>query len=81
MPNFKTSIELLSASEKDFDTLVTEMKKNAFMPAAGEVKKAEKQKVVFTGSTATLLDASTLASRAAERTGKKFSYTIIKNKD
>jgi hypothetical protein len=84
MPKFITSIRLQGANEKDYAVLSREMKKNSFNPVI------EKRKTTAGGSDSTyvfnansnksLVDTTTLVSLAAATTGKKYSFTLFKEK-
>ena len=84
MPKFITSIRLQEANEKDYAVLSREMKKNSFNPVN------ENKKNPASGSDSTfvfnsnipksLVDTTTLVSLAAASTGKKYSFTLIKEK-
>jgi hypothetical protein len=84
MPKFITSIRLQGANEKDYAVLSREMKKNSFNPVV------EKRNATDGGSDSTfvfnansnksLVDTTTLVSLAAATTGKKYSFTLFKEK-
>jgi hypothetical protein len=84
MPKFITSISLQEANERDYAILSREMKKNSFNPVSenklndsGELISS----VVFnTISNKSLLDTTTEVSLAAATTGKKYSFTVIKER-
>jgi hypothetical protein len=84
MPKFITSIRLQEANERDYAVLSREMKKNAFNPVS-ENKLSETNgitsSIVFnTTSNRSLLDTTTVVSLAAATTGKKYSFTVIKER-
>ncbi len=84
MPKFTTSIQLQEASEKDYAVLSREMKKNFFNPVS-EIKVDQKGRLVSTfvfnsSSYKSLLDTTTVVSLAAATTGKKYSFTVIREK-
>jgi hypothetical protein len=84
MPKFTTSIQLQEASEKDYAVLSREMKKNLFKPVS-EVKVDKTGRListfVFNSSTyKSLLDTTNVVSLAAASTGKKYSFTVIREK-
>jgi hypothetical protein len=83
MPIFITSIKLLAASEADVATLNEAMKQRAFHPKDYEdpQKQPPRNSIVYISSTkSNLLDATTDVSMAASSVGKKFSFTIMKDK-
>jgi hypothetical protein len=83
MPTFITSIKLLAASEADVANLTKAMKQRSFHPKFYEDPKHHPHKnAIEYVSTAksNLLDATTDVSMAASSVGKKFSFTIIKDK-
>lgn len=84
MPKFITSIRLQEASEKDYDVLSSELKKYFFSPVADpKAGKSAGSNSSFTFNSTrhkSLLDTTTAVSNAAASTGKKFSFTVIKEK-
>ena len=84
MPKFITSIRLQEANERDYAILSRELKKNSFSPVSenksngsGEVISS----VVFnSNSNKSLLDTTTEVTLAAATTGKKYSFTVIKER-
>jgi len=84
MPKFTTSIQLQEASEKDYVVLSRELKKNLFKPVS-EVKVDKTGRLISTfvfnsSSYKSLLDTTTVVSLAAATTGKKYSFTVIREK-
>lgn len=84
MPKFITSIRLQEANEKDYAVLSREMKKNSFNPVPETRKNAaggsDSTFVFNTNSNKSLVDTTTLVSLAAATTGKKYSFTLFKEK-
>jgi hypothetical protein len=84
MPKFITSIRLQGANEKDYAILSREMKKNSFNPVLENRKNAGSRSdstfVFNTNSNKSLVDTTTLVSLAAATTGKKYSFTLFKEK-
>jgi len=84
MPRFITSIRLQGANEKDYAVLSREMKKNAFSPVVENRRNpaggSEATFVFNTNSNKSLVDTTTLVSLAAATTGKKYSFTLYKEK-
>jgi len=83
MPIFITSIKLLAASEADVANLNEAMKQRSFLPKDYEdpQKQPQQNSIVYISSAKTnLLDATTDVSMAASSVGKKFSFTIMKDK-
>ncbi len=84
MPKFITSIRLQEANERDYAILSRELKKNSFSPVSenksngsGEVISS----IVFnSNSNKSLLDTTTEVTLAAATTGKKYSFTVIKER-
>ncbi|HEY8734471.1 MAG TPA: hypothetical protein VIL90_07905 [Puia sp.] len=84
MPKFITSIRLQEATEKDYAVLSKEMKKNSFSPV-NELKKnisgGLNSPFVFNSTShKSLLDTTAVVSLAAATTGKKYSFTVIREK-
>jgi hypothetical protein len=84
MSKFITSIKLQEATERDYAALSQEMKKNSFSPVS-ETKHDRKGGnpltfVFNTTSNKSLLDTTAVVSLAAATTGKKYSFTVIRDK-
>jgi hypothetical protein len=82
MPKFITSIRLQGANEKDYAVLSREMKKNSFNPVVEKRKTtgSDSTFVFNSNSNKSLVDTTTLVSLAAATTGKKYSFTLFKEK-
>jgi hypothetical protein len=83
MPTFITSIKLLAASEADLANLNEAMKQRSFHPKFYEDTQhhSHKNAIEYVSSAkSNLLDATTDVSMAASSVGKKFSFTIMKDK-
>lgn len=83
MPSFITRIELLSASQKDYQKLEEEMKKASFK----DVKKGSSRKQAIAtplefnrNGNYTLLEVTDAAVKAARKTGRNYSFTVIKER-
>jgi len=82
MPNFIARIELQSASQKDYQKLEEEMK-----TSFKDVKKANARRqtpatpVEFNcNGNYTLLEVTDAALKAARKTGRRYSFTVIKER-
>ena len=80
MAKFITSIKLQEASERDYAKLSLELKKYLFTPAGKTLKSSESPLVFNSAESKSLLDTTTAVSRAAATTGKKYSFTVIREK-
>jgi hypothetical protein len=83
MPTFITSIKLLAASEADVANLNEAMKQRSFHPRydLDPQHHPHKNSIDYVSSVkSNLLDATTDVSMAASSVGKKFSFTIMKDK-
>lgn len=84
MPKFTTSIRLQGANEKDYAVLTREMRKNSFNPVSENKKNSSEgpdTTFVFNSTThKSLLDTTAVVSLAAATTGKKYSFTVIREK-
>jgi len=82
MPSFITRIELKSASQKDYQKLEEEMKKAAFK----DVKKSPSRvpsintTLEFNRNGNSLLEVTGAAAKAARKTGRNYSFTVIKER-
>lgn len=74
MTTFTARVELQSASPNDYNKLQTELQKEAFTAAPGNAEYKCKNKESITD----VIDA---VVRAASKTGKKFSFTVMKDKN
>jgi hypothetical protein len=84
MARFTTTIQLHNADEKDYQILHTELKKESFKEirrysAASSEVRLQKEEYNLEGNI-TLQDVTDAVLRAAAKTGKKYSFTIIRNK-
>lgn len=87
MPTYSTTIQLHNADEQDFSVLDSELKKNAFTSDKKDVLSYVNNaldnfvnvKYIKHGN---LLIQEVIDSvlNAAKKTGKKFSFTVIKNR-
>ena len=80
MAKFITSIKLQEATERDYAKLSQELKKYFFSPAAKPGKSSGSSLVFNSAESKSLLDTTTAVSRAAATTGRKFSFTVIREK-
>jgi hypothetical protein len=84
MPKFTTSIRLQGANEKDYAVLTREMRKNSFNPVSENKKNSsggpDTTFVFDSTSYKSLLDTTAVVSLAAATTGKKYSFTVIREK-
>lgn len=83
MARFITTIQLHNADEKDYKTLHAELKKESFTESnriSGKNKVEGKEEFNREGNNITLQDVTDAVLRAASKTGKKYSFTIIRNK-
>jgi hypothetical protein len=81
MTKFTTTIQLLDATEKDYNNLHQELEKQSFK----EKKKESKNYVTLERQykkegNVSIQDVTGSILKAAYKTGKQFSFTIIKNK-
>ena len=84
MPKFVSRIELLNADKKDYQLLQEEMKKESFdlirRKSSGSAKRISDPVEYALEGNISLSDATDATWRAARRTGKKYSFTIIRQK-
>ena len=84
MPKFVTRIQLLNANNKDYQVLQEEMKKESFdlvrtNYSLSPMKILKPVEYAVEGNIS-LSDATDATWRAARRTGKKYAFTIIRQK-
>jgi hypothetical protein len=83
MAKFITTIELFNAEEKDYQTLQTELRRASFKETnrilKGRDNSSRKEEYNREGNV-TLQDVTDAVLKAAIKTGKKYSFTIIRNK-
>ncbi|MEO6316331.1 MAG: hypothetical protein ABIU63_07870 [Chitinophagaceae bacterium] len=83
MPRFITRIELKAASQKDYQKLEEEMKKASFKDAN---KNTARRQALGTSAefnrigNYTLLEVTDAAVKAARKTGRNYSFTVMKEK-
>jgi hypothetical protein len=83
MPTYITSIKLLAATDSDVAKLNEVMKSRSFHPKdyLDPRDESSKNSRIYIGTTkANLLDATGEVSTAVSSLGKKFSFTIIRDK-
>lgn len=86
MAKFTTTIELHNADENNYETLHAEMKKECFVEIRRYAAKSnEKQAISWREEyrregNVTIQEVTDAVMRAAVKTGKKYSFTIIRSK-
>jgi translation initiation factor 1 (eIF-1/SUI1) len=81
MARFITTIELFNADQKDYETLQSELKKQSFTRRALQQSDSLPVKEEYNREgNITLQDVTHAVLQAAAKTGKKYSFTIIRNK-
>jgi hypothetical protein len=83
MPTFITRIELQAASRKDYQKLEEEMKKTLFKDAkkANTGRQTTAAPVEFNcNGNYTLLEVTGATVKAARKTGRNYSFTVIKER-
>ena len=73
MPLFTTSVNLIAATDQDYDFLSRELERKSF-------RKSGKSSSRFSSNQPSLLDVTTAVSEAASHTGKKFTYSVMRDK-
>jgi len=88
MPLYRTNIELHHAAKEDYSLLDRELKLHHFfrerkpgITADGKNKKTLLQTGYFREGNLALQDVVNEVKTAAHKTGKKFSFTVLKNKN
>ncbi len=86
MTTYSTNITLHNALASDYKVLESELKQLSFLPAGTPVWKFKKaslplvKSALFEGKGDGVLDVTGKILNAARKTGKVFSFTIIKDK-
>jgi hypothetical protein len=83
MPIYTTTITLMSGTEADYNHLFTELKSNAFRLSGGKNAAssiAEDAPMILSTTQPNLFDVTAMVSSAASHTGKKFSFTVRREK-
>jgi hypothetical protein len=83
MPFYTTTIKLMSGTTEDYEKLSDELKKKSFteyIDRRGDAAKKENAPVILSTNQANLFDVTASVSSAASSTGKKFSFTVRKEK-
>jgi len=80
MARFITTIELFNADEKDYQTLQTELKKHSFTRRTLQARNLPGKEEYNREGNVSLQDVTYAVLQAAYKTGKKYSFTIIRNK-
>ena len=84
MINYLTTVQLIDAEQNDYDKLDIEMSKEEFAPVT-QNRNIPKPlpslyRVYEYRGGITLQEVTAAAYRASSRTGKKYSFTVIKDK-
>ena len=80
MARFITTIELFNADERDYQTLQTELKKYSFTRRNLSADNLSGKEEYNREGNVSLQDVTYAVLQAAYKTGKKYSFTIIRNK-
>jgi len=81
MPGFITRIELHKADQEDYEKLHQEMRKESFTGLRRYAEKYKHSPVEYVKEgPISLLDVNTATLRAAEKTGRKYSFTVIRKR-
>ena len=80
MARFITTIELFNANENDYQTLQTELKKYSFTRRTLQTGDLPGKEEYNREGNVSLQDVTYAVLQAAYKTGKKYSFTIIRNK-
>ena len=84
MINYLTTVQLIDAEQNDYDKLDIEMSKEAFAPVKQSLQVQKPlpslYRVYKYSGGITLQEVTAAAYRASSRTGKKYSFTVIKDK-
>jgi len=80
MARFITTIELFNADENDYQTLQTELKKHSFTRRTLQAENLPGKEEYNREGNVSLQDVTYAVLQAAYKTGKKYSFTIIRNK-
>ena len=81
MITYSTTIQLKDAVQNDYDKLDLEMSKEAFAPVKQSQPATQPtyREYKYSGGT-TLQEVTAAAYRASTRVGKKYSFTVMKDK-
>ena len=80
MARFITTIELFNAEKKDYETLQSELTKYSFTKRSLQAGNLPAKEEYNREGNVTLQDVTYAVLQAAYKTGKKYSFTIIRNK-
>lgn len=87
MARFTTTIELHEANENNYKTLFTELAKESFVEIRRYSSQSSSKKNIVSRKeeyqregNVTIQEVTDAVMRAAIKTGKKYSFTIIRNK-
>ncbi|MEO7767316.1 MAG: hypothetical protein ABIS01_07810 [Ferruginibacter sp.] len=83
MAKFIATIQLLDADEKDYNTLQRELENQAFrgeMPIAHSQAYINGKAVFSREGNVTLQDVNRAVFKAADKTGRKYSFFVVKHK-
>jgi hypothetical protein len=82
MPKYTTTIKLTSGTDKDYELLSQELVKKNFIVCRPDTRSvAERDREITLAATGSnMLDVTALVSASASRTGRKFSFSVRKEK-
>ncbi len=84
MTSYLTTIQLKDAEQNDYDKLDIEMSKEAFAPVKQSRQEAKPSPSIYReykyNGGITLQEATAAAYRASQRVGKKYSFTVMKDR-
>jgi hypothetical protein len=83
MAKYTATIQLHDAGSKDFETLNAELAKESFVEdkrSSDKMKKDLSRKEYSREGNISLQEVNASIFKAASRTGKKYSFTVLRNK-
>jgi hypothetical protein len=80
MPLFTTSISLIAGTDQDYDFLSRELQKKSFRKIGDRSGRRRETVSSFSSNKSSLLDVNSAVNEAAAHTGKKFTYSVMKEK-
>jgi hypothetical protein len=83
MAKFTATIQLYDAEKKDYDTLHTELEKESFKRyklSPGKISGPSTRKEYSRAGNITLQEVTNSILKAASKTRKKYSFTVLRNK-
>ena len=82
MPKYTTTIKLTSGTDKDYELLSQELVKKNFIVCRTDIHtgSGREKQITLAATGSNMFDVTAMVSASASRTGRKFSFSVRKEK-